>query len=384
MVVELAAQHPDGAATGLGFQPVLDRVLDQGLQCHRRQRQLLQARRHVNLQVQPRAHADPEDLQVGTGALQLHAQGGHRLVHARQRAAQVLDQVAEHLLGPGRIGAGQHLGVGQGVVEEVRLDLRVQQVQPRHAQFLLGGVLLRGGLLAAALFAHAAGDGTGHRLGILEVAAFIDHQQVHPGTGFGFEQQGDAAGAFARGDHGRDLVALDRQPRDRVPARRRTHVVRVDARHLGADLQTAGRAVDLLDPRQFVDRGLDHLKGLGGIERDLDLPALAAGQAVAVQSPGQQLDPTQVAERTGHRNDQQEDRDQREDRAGAAEDLRPDDRGHDQRHRPGEQDAEQQGQAGGHGRRPGGVGAEHRARPGGCKAPATNRGRRGRTGVRRG
>src|SRR3546814_7857508 len=53
---------------------------------------------------------------------------------ARQRAAQVGDQVAEHRVGALRVAAGERLRAGQGVVEEVRFDLRVEQAQLRLAQ----------------------------------------------------------------------------------------------------------------------------------------------------------------------------------------------------------------------------------------------------------
>jgi len=129
-----------------------------------------------------------------------------------------LNQVPQHLVGARRVGAGQHLRVGQGVVQEVRFHLRVQQVQACYRQFLFGGGLLGGGLFVAALLGHAAGDGTADRLGVLVVAAFVHRQQVGPDTGIGFEQQGHAAGALPRGHRGQHAVALDRQPRRQVPA----------------------------------------------------------------------------------------------------------------------------------------------------------------------
>ena len=70
--------------------------------------------------------------------------------------AQVLDQVAEHLVGARRVAAGQVLRAGQRVVEEVRLDLRVQQAELGDGEFLLGRGLRGGRLLAAAALGDAA------------------------------------------------------------------------------------------------------------------------------------------------------------------------------------------------------------------------------------
>ena len=80
------------------------------------------------------------------------------VVHLRQRAAQVLNEVAEHLFGTRRIGAGQYLRVGQRVVEEVRFHLRMQQVQACHRQFLFHLGLFGRSLFVAALVGDAAAD----------------------------------------------------------------------------------------------------------------------------------------------------------------------------------------------------------------------------------
>ncbi|MNV45665.1 hypothetical protein D3C71_1374700 [compost metagenome] len=332
---------------------MLDRVFHQGLQRHRWQRQRQQHGRHVHLQRQPRAHADLEDFKVGLGALQLHAQGGHRLVHARQRASQVLDQVPEHLVGARRIGAGEHLRIGQRVVQEVRLHLGMQQVELGHRQFFLGGGLLGSGLLVAALLGHPPGDRTGHRFGVLVIAAFIHRQKVGPDARVRLEQQGDAAGALPRGDRGQHAVAADRPACRQVPARRRAAVVGVHAAHVGAHLQAAGGAFDVFHARQLGDGLLHQCKGRAGVHRQLDLAALAAGQRGAVQAPGDQPDPADVGDAAADGGDRQEHRQQPEDPAGAVvhatENATPDKAGHDDGGGPGQQDAKDQSEAGEHG-----------------------------------
>jgi hypothetical protein len=71
--------------------------------------------------------------------------------------AQIGDQVAEHLVGSRRIAAGEVLRAGQGVVEEVRLDLGMQQAQPGHGELLLGDGVAGPGLLAATAVGDAYG-----------------------------------------------------------------------------------------------------------------------------------------------------------------------------------------------------------------------------------
>src|SRR3546814_12044557 len=82
-------------------------------------------RSHVDLGRQPRAHADLEDLEVGDCAFELLAQRRLPVEVARQRAAQVGDQVAEPRVGALRVAAGERLRAGQGVVEERSEERRV-------------------------------------------------------------------------------------------------------------------------------------------------------------------------------------------------------------------------------------------------------------------
>ena len=72
------------------------------------------------------------------------------------------------------------------------------------------------------------------------------------------------------------------------------------ARHLGLDLQAVARALHLLDPGQFADRGVQQVEGLAGFQRDLDQPLLPVAERVGIGAAGDQADPVQVRERTGH------------------------------------------------------------------------------------
>jgi hypothetical protein len=68
-VVVVAGEDPDRAAAGLRFKAMLDRVLHQRLQHHRRQRRGVQCFGHVDLHLQTRAHADAQDLEIRARAL---------------------------------------------------------------------------------------------------------------------------------------------------------------------------------------------------------------------------------------------------------------------------------------------------------------------------
>ncbi len=157
--------------------------------------------------------------------------------------------MADHDLGARRVGARQHLCAGQGVVEKVRLDLRMQQIQARHGQFLFHDRLLGGGLFVATLLADPAHHRAIDRLGVFVIAAFVHRKQIHPGASVRLAQHGDAAGALPRRDRRQDLVVGDGKAREQVPARRLATCVRVDAAHLGANQQAARRAFDVLHAR---------------------------------------------------------------------------------------------------------------------------------------
>src|SRR5690606_1432948 len=69
LAIAAARADPDRAARGARLEAVLDRVLDQRLQHHRRERRGAELRGNVHLHLQPRPHADAQDLEVGQRAL---------------------------------------------------------------------------------------------------------------------------------------------------------------------------------------------------------------------------------------------------------------------------------------------------------------------------
>jgi hypothetical protein len=123
--------HLDVAGPHLGLEPVLDRVLHQRLQQHRRHGSAFERRGQLQSPTQPRPHAQRHDLQVGAQLRELPAKR-HRLgLRRRQRAAQVDDEPVDHGLGAIRVLAHQPAQIGQGVEEHVRLELRAQQAKLR-------------------------------------------------------------------------------------------------------------------------------------------------------------------------------------------------------------------------------------------------------------
>ena len=122
----------DPAAGGLRLQAVLDRVLHERLQHHRRKYRGPQALRHVDRGLEAFLHAHRHDLQERAREIDLLAERRPAtLAHLRHRRAQVAD---EALLHPGRargIGADQLVDACERVEQEMRLDLRLQRLHPR-------------------------------------------------------------------------------------------------------------------------------------------------------------------------------------------------------------------------------------------------------------
>ena len=136
------AAHAFGAdldrAAVLGrVDAVAHRVLRQRQQGHRGQRHRVQRVIHAQAVAQPVGQAHAHQLEVGTHQRQFVVQGRLGVVQARHGGAQVGDQALQHLGGARRAGFHQGLHVGQRVEEKVRLDLALQQRQPRVHRLLL-------------------------------------------------------------------------------------------------------------------------------------------------------------------------------------------------------------------------------------------------------
>jgi hypothetical protein len=147
----------DAAAAAGRLQAVLDRILQQRADHGRWELGFQKVGRRVNRECQPFSHAELHDRQERVCQLEFAAERGAGAAHRRHRAAQVVDQMREHLLGGRRVLAREHLHVGQRVVEEVRLDLRLQHAQARGQHFALQHQRALAGLgLAALALQHQA------------------------------------------------------------------------------------------------------------------------------------------------------------------------------------------------------------------------------------
>ncbi len=133
-MLDLRAQRQP-AAFGLGLQPVLDGVLHQALQHHRRKLGREQAVGHVDHRVQAFFHAHLQDLEVGPYdgqfATQVARAAGIGLAHRGHARTQQRDQVLLHARRARRVGLDQVVDRGQRVEQEVRLHLGLHR---RHAR----------------------------------------------------------------------------------------------------------------------------------------------------------------------------------------------------------------------------------------------------------
>ena len=99
-----------------------------------------QRRGNVDLDAQPLAHADLLDVDIGTRERQFMSEREVLpAAHLRQRRSHVLGEALQHRPAPLRVDLMQPQDVRERVEEEVRLDLRLQRLQP-HFGFLALGV----------------------------------------------------------------------------------------------------------------------------------------------------------------------------------------------------------------------------------------------------
>ncbi len=116
---------------------MLDGILDEGLQGEARQLQVGQVGRDLVDDGQPLAKAGLLNLQVGEAVLLLLPQGGHAVL-TLEIVAKEAGEVQQQLPRPARIPAGDGADGVEGVEQEVRVDLRLHQLElGLHQQALL-------------------------------------------------------------------------------------------------------------------------------------------------------------------------------------------------------------------------------------------------------
>ena len=82
-------------------------------------------------EIEPRPHPHPQDVEVRLGELDLLPERRARAAHLRQRGAQVREQMSQQARGLRRIRLGEVLDRRQRVEQEMRLDLRLHQLEFR-------------------------------------------------------------------------------------------------------------------------------------------------------------------------------------------------------------------------------------------------------------
>src|SRR5450631_2002668 len=130
------------ATLGLRFEAMFYRVFHQGLQHHRWEDRRFQAFRNNDHRLQPSFHSHRHDFQEGAGQIDLLTERRPAaFAHLRHGRAQVADQALLHLRGARRVGLDELVDAGQGVEQEMRLDLGLQRF---HARFQHGALELFG------------------------------------------------------------------------------------------------------------------------------------------------------------------------------------------------------------------------------------------------
>ncbi len=118
-------RDPDRAAFGERPDAVLDRILDEGREHHRRNTGLEQRCRHVIRALQPRAHADLLHAKESRYELDLVGERNVVVAHPRQRGAQVPGKLSEHGAPRAGVALAEAAHVGKSIEQEMRLDLRL-------------------------------------------------------------------------------------------------------------------------------------------------------------------------------------------------------------------------------------------------------------------
>jgi hypothetical protein len=112
-----------------GVDPVSHGILDQGQQCRRRTANLQDRRVDVHRVLQAIRHAHLHQLEIRADEFQLALESRRRLVQQRHRRPKVLDQASKHCRRLRRARIDERLDVGERIEQEMRGDLRLQQMQ---------------------------------------------------------------------------------------------------------------------------------------------------------------------------------------------------------------------------------------------------------------
>ena len=121
----------DPAAFFAGVDPVPDGILDQRQQGGRRTANLQRRRVDVDRVVEAIGHAHLHQLEIRPNQLQLALDRCRGLVEQRHRRAQVRREAAQHGRRMRRARIDERLHVRERVEEEMRRDLRLQQMEAR-------------------------------------------------------------------------------------------------------------------------------------------------------------------------------------------------------------------------------------------------------------
>jgi hypothetical protein len=119
------------ASVHLRLDAVHDRVFDERLQQHRRDARLRERLRQLERVLQPAAHPYRLHVEIAAQEPEFLLERAALLARSGERCAQVAVQVREHDARALRVGLDQRIEVRERVEQEMRLDLRLQQLQLR-------------------------------------------------------------------------------------------------------------------------------------------------------------------------------------------------------------------------------------------------------------
>jgi hypothetical protein len=243
--VGLPRDDLDRPVADLRLEPMLDRILDERLQQHRRHAGLLQRLGEVEPPCEPRSHPQRHDLEVRAQLREFAGERRRVLPRCRQRAAQVDDQLVDHRLREPRVDVDERAQVRERVEQHVRFELRAQQPQLR----------LEREALRLGARARLGGDAVAHRIEIDDEdrGERGDDQRDDPPRP-GREDRRRLAEQRIGEARARDVADRDRDDRDdRVRGKRRAAAQPSEPAHQRA-ARDAGHAHELGDQQVAQER----------------------------------------------------------------------------------------------------------------------------------